>query len=220
MTNICCHILLLCFYFQCTFLTELLLILTWHHNRQPFWSPSLEHLTFWHVLFLALSAKTIIYALSPLIAGLGSCLSIWCNNMAKQIVFVIIFGTTSGKFMIKRPNSNVHIELSWFINWCGNIISDLSLTYMFPVLCDIINMCDLEKAIGAFHSFEGLILLGFIPLSGMEISTRAHSTLLPICWPLSFPSESQQTLGKVCDGLTWEAGIKWIFTQFSQCLWI
>ena len=56
--------------------------------------------------------KQIIYALSPLIAGLGSCLSIWCNNMVKQIVFVIIFGTTSGKFIIKRPNSNVHIELS------------------------------------------------------------------------------------------------------------
>ena len=55
--------------------------------------------------------KQIIYALSSLTAGLGSCLSIWCNNMAKQIVFVIIFGTTSGKFMIKRPNSNVHIEL-------------------------------------------------------------------------------------------------------------
>ena len=56
--------------------------------------------------------KQIIYALSLLIAGLGSCLSIWCTNMAKQIVFVIIFGTTSGKFMIKCLNFNVHIELS------------------------------------------------------------------------------------------------------------
>ena len=59
--------------------------------------------------------KQTVYALSPLIAGLGSCLSIWCDDMAKQIVFVIIFGITSGKFMIKRPNSNVHIESS-FIN--------------------------------------------------------------------------------------------------------
>ena len=71
--------------------------------------------------------KQTVYALSPLIAGLGSCLSIWCDDMAKQIVFVI--------------------------------------------------MCDLEKAIGAFHSFEGLILLGFIPLSGMEASTEARQGL-------------------------------------------
>ena len=40
------------------------------------------------------------------------------------------------------------------------------VTYEYPVLCDIINMSELEKAAGFYHSLLGLGLLLFIPFSG------------------------------------------------------
>ena len=44
----------------------------------------------------------------------------------------------------------------------------LSVTYEYPVLCDIIDMHDLEKAAGSYHSCCGLVYLLFVPLSGMN----------------------------------------------------
>ena len=45
------------------------------------------------------SAKQIIYATSFLISGANNCLSIYCNTMALQVVFVVIFGTISGEWL-------------------------------------------------------------------------------------------------------------------------
>ena len=50
---------------------------------------------------------------------------------------------------------------------CVDIVA-LSVTYEYPVLCDIIDMHDLEKAAGSYHSCCGLVYLLFVPLSGMS----------------------------------------------------